>query len=117
MKPLINLILLFVLAVGCLFGQKEPKKLTRAEVLSAAVTKVQPEYPAVARQLKIAGEVDLEIDITEEGVPENVRILSGNPVLTKPCVDAMKRWKFKPFSEDGKPVKVRVELSFTFQKP
>jgi protein TonB len=117
MKPLKNLTVLSILIVWCSFAQNAPKKLSRSEALGAAVTKVQPEYPPVARQLKIAGEVEIEVVISEEGVPENVRILSGNPVLTKPCVDAMKKWKFKPFTEDGRAVKGVAELTFTFQKP
>jgi protein TonB len=117
MKPLMKFTFLFALAVASMFAQKEAKKLSRSEALSAAVTKVQPEYPSVARQLKLSGEVELEVTITEEGVPENVRIVSGNPVLTRPCVEALKRWRFKPFSDDGKAVKAIADLSFTFQKP
>jgi periplasmic protein TonB len=117
MKPLMKLAFFSILAVASVFAQKEAKKLTRSEALSAAVTKVQPEYPPVARQLKISGEVELEVTITEEGIPENVRIVSGNPVLTRPCVEALKRWRFKPFTDEGKAVKAVADLSFTFQKP
>jgi len=117
MKLLIQSTVLMVLGCCCAFPQKEPKKLSRSEALGAVLTKVQPEYPQVARQLKLGGEVEVEVVITEEGTPENVKIVSGNPVLTKPCVDALKKWKFKPITEDGKPVKAVAELSFTFQKP
>ncbi len=85
--------------------------------MSAAIAKVQPEYPAVARQLKIAGDVEVEVVITEDGLPQDVKIVSGNPVLTKPCVEAVKRWKFKPFTEEGKAVKAVAALTFSFQKP
>ena len=117
MRLPVKLAVVFGLSAFSLVAQKEPKRLSRSEALGSAVTKVQPEYPAVARQLKIAGEVDLEVTITEEGTPDQVRIVSGNPVLTKPCVEALKKWKFKPFLEEGKAVKAVADLSFTFQKP
>jgi protein TonB len=108
---------MFAICAVCLFAQKEPKKLSKAEALNDVITRVQPEYPVVARQLKLGGEVEVEVVITEEGVTENVRIVSGNPVLTKPCVEALKRWKFKPFTENGKAIKAVADLTFTFQRP
>ena len=68
-------------------------------------TKVPPDYPAIARQLKIEGAVELEAVVTESGAVEKVNIVSGNPVLTRPASDAVKKWKFAPFTSDGKAVK------------
>lgn len=95
--------------------QDGPKKLTAAEALSAAVTKVQPEYPAFARQLKIVGEVDLEAVLSEDGKVEKVNVVDGNPVLTKAGAEALLKWKFKPVTADGKPVKALAPISFSFK--
>ena len=78
-------------------------------------TKVPPEYPAIAKQLKIEGAVELEAIVTESGVVEKVNIVSGNPVLTRPASDALKKWKFAPFTSDGKPVKAIVPVSLSFK--
>ena len=67
---------------------QEPKKVTRSEGLNAATTKVQPEYPPMAKQLKIEGAVELEAVVAESGVVEKVNIISGNPVLTRPAAEA-----------------------------
>ena len=47
-----------------------PKKVTKAEGLSAVTTKVPPEYPPIARQLKIEGAVELEAVVSENGTVE-----------------------------------------------
>ena len=114
----------FVRIVSCLIavlpivalGQDGPKKVSRAEGLNAAQQKVQPEYPPIARQLKIAGNVELEALVAEDGTVEQVNIVSGNAALTKAAGEALKKWKFAPFTADGKIVKVLVPVSFDFKR-
>ena len=45
-----------------------------------------------------------------------MKIVTGNPVLTGSCVSAVKRWKFKPFTEDGKPASAITTLNFDFKQ-
>jgi TonB family protein len=108
---------LFVLFTGVFLAsaQDAPKKVTRAEALSAAASKVQPDFPPAARQLKIEGTVELEAVIAESGAVEKVNIVSGNPVLTRPASDALRKWKFHPFMAEGKPAKVLAPVTFTFK--
>ena len=96
-------------------AQEAPKKVSRSEGLNAVTTKVAAEYPSIARQLKIEGAVELEALVTESGTVEKVNIVSGNPVLTRPASDAVKKWKFAPFTSDGKAVKALVPVSMTFK--
>src|SRR5260370_40660601 len=83
-------------------AQEAPKKITKAEGLNGVTTKVAPEYPPIARQLKIEGAVELEAVGTESGAVEKVNIVSGNPVWTRPASEAIKKGKFAPFPSDGK---------------
>jgi protein TonB len=96
-------------------AQDAPKKITRAAALNSVATKIQPEYPAMARQLKIQGTVEVDAEVTEAGDVTKVDIVSGNPVLTAPSVQAVKRWKFKPFVEDGKAVRVIAPIVLDFK--
>jgi protein TonB len=95
--------------------QAAPKKVSKSDGLNAVTTKVSPEYPAIAKQLKIEGPVELEALVSESGVVEKVNILSGNPVLTRPASDAVKKWKFAPFTSDGKAIKALVPVSMSFK--
>lgn len=90
------------------------KKLTKVEASKATVAKVAPDYPEIAKQLKLQGTVELEAVIAEDGSVEDVHIVSGNPVLTKAASQAVKKWKFAPVVEAGKAVKAvaPVELAF-----
>jgi protein TonB len=109
--------------VGCLFllaavaaAQDAVRQVTQAEALALVVTRVEPEFPAMARQLKIAGAVEIEVVIGENGAVESVKPVNGNPVLTRSASDALKRWKFKPFQHDGAAVKVQTTLKISFSK-
>jgi TonB family protein len=106
---------LAVFLLSPVLAQEAPKKVTKAEGLNAVTSKVSPEYPPIARQLKIEGAVELEAVVTEGGVVEKVNIVSGNPVLTRPASDAIKKWKFAPFTSDGKAVKALVPVSLSFK--
>jgi protein TonB len=110
-----RLLVLAALAAGICAAQDEPKRVTRADGLNAATTKVQPDYPPMAKQLKIEGPVELEAVVAESGLVEKVTIVSGNPILTRPASDAVKKWKFAPFTADGKAVKALVPISINFK--
>jgi protein TonB len=104
---------MLLLSTVCGFGQ-ELKKLTHNEALNAVTSRVEPAYPAIARQLKVEGSVELEAVVTESGSVEQVKIVSGNAILTPPAAAALKQWKFKPFTADGKPVKAAAPITFNF---
>jgi protein TonB len=97
------------------YCQGELKKVSKADAMSAVTAKTPPQYPPVAKQMKVEGVVELQATISEAGKVEKVDILSGNPMLTRPAADALRSWKFKPFEEDGKPVKVLAPVSFSFK--
>jgi protein TonB len=109
------LLVLLVVGIVTVFGQGTPKKVSRAEALNAVTVKIQPEYPAMAKQLKLEGTVELEVSVTETGTVESVTITSGNPVLTRPAVDAVKKWKFAPFIQEGKTVKAVAPVTIIFK--
>jgi TonB family protein len=90
-------------------------RVTEADAKQAATSKAMPEYPAMARQLKVVGKVELELVIGVDGGVEEVKIASGNPILTRPCAKAVHDWRFKPFSQDGKPARAVAPLTFEFK--
>ncbi|HWC97245.1 MAG TPA: energy transducer TonB [Candidatus Sulfopaludibacter sp.] len=109
-------VFLALLPVGLMWGQSPPKKLTHAEALSGVTAKANPQYPPIAQQLKIEGSVELEAVVSETGSVEDVVITSGNPILTKPAAEALKKWKFSPFQQDGKPVKALAPVTIVFKR-
>ncbi len=71
-------------------------------------------YPLQAREKQLQGQVIVKILVSETGDVESAEVVSGDPVLAKSAVDAAKKWKFRPFIKNGKPVKVSTNLPFSF---
>jgi TonB family protein len=107
--------LLLAAAAGYAVAQDSDLKVSGPDAMKAATSKVQPEYPAVARQLRLEGAVEVEVHISEGGVVDSARPLTGNAILATAAVEATKRWKFTPFTSGGKPVKATAPLTFNFK--
>jgi TonB family protein len=93
----------------------QEKKLSHSEAISAAINKPQPDYPPMARQLKVEGTVELNATVNEDGTVEKADIVSGNPILARAAQDTLKKWKFSKMQEDGKPVKFVANVAFSFK--
>jgi TonB family protein len=78
------------------------------------VKKVQPQYPEDARQAQIQGQVVLKAEISENGTIDAVTIVSGDPLLTRSAIEAVKQWRYKPYLINGKPVRVLTEIIVNF---
>jgi periplasmic protein TonB len=115
MKHVYHFIALITLLGAVALAQDAPKKVSRSEALGAVASRVQPDYPAMARQLKIEGSVELEAAVSEKGAVTKVQILSGNAILTNAASQAVKQWKFKPFMEDGKAISVLAPITVNFK--
>lgn len=107
--------ILTIAATGILFAQEVAVHISQSEALRAAKERPQPDYPAMARQLHLEGEVQIQAHINESGSVEEAKPLTGNAVLATAAVNATRRWKFSPFMTDGKPRKAVTELSFNFK--
>lgn len=79
------------------------------------IKKVQPSYPPLARQARIQGRVLLQAEISKDGTIENLRLISGHPMLAPAAIEAVKQWRYKPYMLNGEPVAVetQVEVNFT----
>ena len=75
----------------------------------------QPQYTEDARRARIQGVVILEATIDREGDVVDIRILKGLPMgLDKSAVKTALEWRFKPATENGRPVAVFFNLLVNF---
>src|SRR5207302_5386957 len=72
------------------------------------VKRVQPPYPSLARQARIQGTVVLQAEISKTGDIQNLRLISGHPMLAPAAIEAVKQWKYKPYLLNGEPVEVET---------
>jgi periplasmic protein TonB len=78
------------------------------------IHKVQPSYPPLARQARIQGGVVLQAVIGKDGSIQNLRAVSGHPMLTPAAIDAVKQWRYKPYYLNGEPVEVDTQITVNF---
>jgi TonB family protein len=78
------------------------------------VSKVQPEYPADARDQRIQGAVVLMVKIDKEGTVANIQLVSGDPQLAPAAIEAVKQWKYKPYLLNGMPIEVETQVTVNF---
>jgi periplasmic protein TonB len=78
------------------------------------IRKVQPVYPALARSARIQGVVVLEATISKQGTIENLRLLSGHPMLAPSAIDAVRQWRYRPYILNGEPVEVETQITVNF---
>jgi len=86
-------------------------------VASYALTKAAAIYPPIAKQMKASGAVQVAITIDENGRVIEAKAINGHPALRPAAEEAAKKWVFRPASLDGKPMKQRDVLTFTFNLP
>jgi protein TonB len=78
------------------------------------VFKPAPQYPAIARETRTQGTVVLQATIGKTGQIENLRVLSGPPLLQRAALDAVRAWRYKPFYLNGEPVAVETTVNVVF---
>jgi protein TonB len=75
---------------------------------------VPPDYPLLARQMKVQGAVRLQALISKEGTIQELQILSGPSILATAAREAVKQWHFKPYIQNGQPVETQARITVNF---
>jgi TonB family protein len=79
------------------------------------IKEVKPQYTAEARKAKIQGTVTLECVVKTDGTIGDVEVTTSlDAGLDQEAIKAVKQWRFKPGTKDGKPVPVLITLEMTF---
>lgn len=94
-----------------------PQKVRVSQGVSEGLLlhKITPAYPPLAKQARIQGSVVLQATIGKDGAIQNLRVISGHPMLTQSALDAVRQWKYKPYLLNGEAVEVEttVQVNFT----
>ena len=124
-RRFLGLALLVVLA-GLAVGQTvppaqtdPPAKPTRLRISTAVATglqihDVQPKYPQEAKERGIQGDVLFQATIDTKGNLINIKTVQGNPFLVSAALEAVEKWKYRPYIYEGKPVEADVSIRVQF---
>ncbi len=99
--------------------QPAPQKLKVSQGVSQGllIKSVDPVYPALARQMRIQGSVELVANIGTDGSITSVKLLSGDSVLSQAAINAVKQWKYKPYYLGDQPVAIQTQITVKFKLP
>ena len=100
---------------------QEPEIFEVAEVSPALVGGIAAlqalvEYPEFARRAGVEGRVTVQFVVDERGnVVDPVVVQSPNDLLSEAALEAVRKAKFTPGQQRGRPVKVRFAVPVTFR--
>jgi TonB family protein len=79
--------------------------------------KVKPVYPAEARRMHVQGNVVIDAVVTPEGQVGELKLVSGDPMLATSAMDAVRRWRYAPYTLNGKPIPKPTRITISFIVP
>jgi periplasmic protein TonB len=75
---------------------------------------VRPNYPLLARQMKVQGSVILQALIGKDGIIQNLHVISGPQILASAAEDAVRQWHFRPHLQGTEPVETQAKITVNF---
>jgi protein TonB len=91
-----------------------PVRISSGVASSILLYKVVPPYPPIAKVAGVQGTVSLVATISKQGTIENLRVVSGPPMLQQAALDAVSAWRYRPFLLNGEPVAVETTVNVVF---
>jgi protein TonB len=95
----------------------EPVNLPESAVWGLLARPVDPVYPDAARASGQKGSVVLQVLIARDGAVQDAKFLQGSLVFARAAIDAVKQWRFKPYSMNGHAVSVQSVITLNFKPP
>ena len=89
-------------------------QLSPPQAAQSVTVSVPPDYPLLARQMKVQGAVILQALISREGSIQELQIVSGPGILAAAAREAVKQWRFKPYFQSGQPVETQARITVNF---
>lgn len=91
-----------------------PVRLPSTVVSALLIYKNVPAYPAIPKAVGIQGTVVLQATISRAGTIDNLRAVSGPPMLQQAALDAVRTWRYRPYLLNGQPVEVDTTVNVIF---
>lgn len=94
-----------------------PAPVHAAALDQCPTSSVPPIYPAAAKKAKIQGRVLLEVAVAEDGSVSDVTVLGGPKILAAAAADAVRQWRYRPYSRKENLVQTHRTVSIKFGIP
>ena len=93
----------------------EKKRLVIGHLDPAMLThRVEPVYPALAKATRRSGKVELHALIATDGTVQSLQVVSGDPLLVRSALDAVREWRYKPTYLNGQAMEVDTYITVIY---
>jgi len=94
--------------------QSTPIHLSIGVTEGLAISRSKPVYPTLAIVTHTSGTVVLAATISTSGAIKDLRVVSGNPMLTSAALAAVQNWRYRPYLLNNQPVEVQTTINVVF---
>ena len=89
-----------------------------ADLAESRVThRVEPQYPPEAQASHRTGDVVIEVLVNSDGTVASASPLRGDPLLAAAAADAIRNWRYQPYSVKGRPAEFETDVTLRFSLP
>lgn len=94
---------------------QKPQRIFKGHIEPAMlIHRVEPAYPALARQVRVEGHVELHAIIATDGTIQSLQVISGHPLLVQSALEAVRQWRYRATILDGQPVEVDTYITVIY---
>ena len=93
---------------------RERRKVSEMQQMAQLITRVEPSYPTLARQIQREGRVELHAFISTEGRIESLEVISGDPLFIQSALAAVGEWRYRPTILNGHPIEVDTRITVIY---
>ena len=89
-------------------------RVSQGVQMARLIHRVDPVYPALARNMHVQGTVELVGVVGIDGHMRQLRVVSGHPLLAPAALKAVSQWVYEPTQLNREPVEVEAPISVHF---
>jgi periplasmic protein TonB len=94
---------------------REKRRLVETHIDPAMlIHRVEPVYPALAKQIGRAGRVELRAIIATDGTIQSLQAVNGDPLFYQSALDAVRQWRYRPTVLNGQPVEIDTFITVIY---
>jgi TonB family protein len=93
-----------------------PPRIVRMTTVDPAmlIHRIEPAYPALAKQIHKEGRVELRAIIGTDGTIRSLQIVNGDPLFERSTLDAVQQWRYRPTILNGQAVEVDTYITVIY---
>lgn len=95
-------------------ARPERIRISQGVTQGRLLVKLEPAYPPLARNARIQGQVVLSAIISKTGEIQDLTLVSGHPMLVPAAIEAVRKWRYRPYLLNGAPVEVETTITVSF---